>query len=143
MALTRRGRAIGGQDRGGSWRRPPGPGHYHRRVATKTVTTLVDDIDGSTDDVLTCAFGLGDASFEIDLNAAHREELESVLAKFVAVARPVGTGRPARTRRAEPAGRVDRDHSHAIRLWAKDNGFEVSERGRISKTIVEAYEAAH
>ena len=107
------------------------------------MTTLVDDIDGSTDDVLTCAFGLGDASFEIDLSAAHREELESVLAKFVASARPVRGIGPVRTRKAETAGRVDRDHSHAIRLWAKDNGFEVSERGRISKTIVEAYEAAH
>ncbi len=112
-------------------------------VATKTVTTLVDDIDGSTDDVLTCAFGLGDASFEIDLNAAHREELESVLGKFVAAARPVGGGRAARPRRSDSAGRADRDHSHAVRVWAKENGFEVSERGRISKTIVEAYEAAH
>jgi len=112
-------------------------------VATKTVTTLVDDIDGSTDDVLTCAFGLGDASFEIDLNAAHREELESVLAKFVAAARTVDGGRPARTRRGEPTGRADSDHSHAIRRWAKENDFEVSERGRIAKTIVAAYEAAH
>ena len=112
-------------------------------VATKTVTTLVDDIDGSTDDVLTCAFGLGDVSFEIDLNAAHREELESVLAKFVAAARTVGGARPSRARRPESAGRGNRDHSHAIRAWAKENGFEVSERGRISKTIVEAYEAAH
>ena len=112
-------------------------------MATKTVTTLVDDIDGSTDDVLTCAFGLGDTSFEIDLNAAHREELESVLAKFVAAARPVGGRRAARGRRPESAGRVDRDHSHEIRQWAKDNGFEVSERGRISKSIVEAYQSAH
>lgn len=112
-------------------------------VATKTVTTLVDDIDGSTEDVLTCAFGLGDASFEIDLNAAHREELESVLAKFVAAARAVDGGRPARTRRAEPTGRADSDHSHAIRQWAKENDYDVSERGRISKTIVAAYEAAH
>lgn len=112
-------------------------------VATKTVTTLVDDIDGSTDDVVTCAFGLGDGSFEIDLNAAHREELESVLAKFVAAARPIRHTPPARTRRTEPAPRPAGDDSHAIRQWAKDNGFDVSERGRMSKSIVEAYAAAH
>src|SRR6478609_4594628 len=112
-------------------------------VATKTVTTLVDDIDGSTDDVLTCAFGLGDASFEIDLNAAHREELESVLAKFVTVARPVHGSAPSRPRRREAAGPADRDRSHAIRVWAKENGHEVSERGRISKAVADAYEAAH
>ena len=65
-------------------------------MATQTVTTLVDDIDGTTEDVVTCAFGLGDSHFEIDLNAAHREELESVLAKFVAAARQVRGEKSAR-----------------------------------------------
>lgn len=112
-------------------------------VATQTVTTLVDDIDGTTDDVVTCAFGLGDSLFEIDLNTAHREELESVLAKFVAAARQVRAERPARQPRQVKSERTDRDHTHAIRQWAKENGYQVSERGRISKTLVEAFEAAH
>ena len=77
-------------------------------MATQTVTTLVDDIDGSSDDVVTCAFGLGDAHFEIDLNAAHREELESVLAKFVAAGRQMGTARRMRLHvgRRSPSGRI-------------------------------------
>ena len=112
-------------------------------MATQTVTTLVDDIDGSTDDVLTCAFGLGDSQFEIDLNAAHREELESALAKFVSAARQVRGDKPARPRRTAKSERTDREQTHAIRQWAKENGYEVSERGRISKTVVEAFEAAH
>lgn len=112
-------------------------------MATRTVSTVVDDIDGSTDDVVTCAFGLGDAQFEIDLNAAHREELESALAKFVEAARQVGGGNLVRRPRKTKADRADRDHTHAVRQWAKDNGYDVSERGRISKTLVEAYDSAH
>ncbi|WP_420121135.1 histone-like nucleoid-structuring protein Lsr2 [Nakamurella sp.] len=114
-------------------------------MATQTVTTLVDDIDGSTDDVVTCAFGLGNFQFEIDLNAEHREELESVLAKFLESARPVGA--PVHSRRsrqtAKRVGRSDREQTQAVRQWAKENGYEVSERGRISNTVVDAFEAAH
>lgn len=112
-------------------------------MATKTVTTLVDDIDGTTDDVVTCAFGLGDSHFEIDLNAAHREELESVLAKFVSAGRQIRADKPARQTRPAKTERTDREHTHAVRQWAKENGYEVSERGRISKSLVEAFEAAH
>lgn len=110
-------------------------------MATRTVTTLVDDIDGSTEDVVTCAFGLGDSHFEIDLNPDHREELESALGKFVAAARLVRGEKPAKQRRS--VDRTDRDESHAVRMWAKENGFDVSERGRISKAVIEAYQAAH
>mgnify|MGYP000983694313 FL=1 len=112
-------------------------------MATQTVTTLVDDIDGTTEDVVTCAFGLGDSHFEIDLNAAHREELESVLAKFVAAARQVRGEKSVRQPRQAKTERTDREQTHAIRQWARENGFEVSERGRISKTLIEAFEAAH
>jgi hypothetical protein len=112
-------------------------------MATITKTSLLDDIDGSTDDVVTFAFGLGDSQFEIDLNLAHREEMESVLAKFVDSARQVSGGKRAR-RQAKPARTVvDRDRTHEIRQWAKDQGLNVSERGRISKEVQEAFEAAH
>src|SRR6478752_6611963 len=94
---------------------------------------MTDDIDGSTDDVITCAFGLGDSQFEIDLKVAHREELESALAKFVDAARPVHTGRTVRpAKQARRAPVVDRGRTQQIREWARANGYEVSERGRIA-----------
>ncbi|WP_458864192.1 Lsr2 family DNA-binding protein [Mycobacteroides abscessus] len=31
----------------------------------------------------------------------------------------------------------------AIRQWARKNGYEVSDRGRIKAEVVEAFEAAH
>jgi hypothetical protein len=63
-------------------------------MAKTTVVTITDDIDGSSDDVVTCAFGLGGDQFEIDLNADHREELENFLSRFIEHARLVkGAGR--------------------------------------------------
>jgi hypothetical protein len=38
-------------------------------------------------------------------------------------------------------GRSNRDQNQAIREWATKNGYEVSERGRIPATIVEAFHA--
>jgi len=110
-------------------------------MAKTTVVTITDDIDGSTDDVVTCAFGLGGDQFEIDLNAEHREELENFLARFIEHARPL---KGAARRQAKPSRNVvDRDRTHEIRQWAEDQGMTVSERGRISKVVQQAYEAAH
>lgn len=112
-------------------------------MAQQTVTTLVDDIDGSTEDVVTCVFGLGAGQYEIDLNGTHREELESFLEKFVVAARKVSPGRSPRPGRQVNRAAVDRDRTHLIREWARSNGYEVSERGRIAKNIVEAYDAVN
>jgi hypothetical protein len=44
---------------------------------------------------------------------------------------------------AEKPGRSSREGTHAIREWARQNGHKVSERGRIPKPVMEAYQAAH
>jgi len=38
---------------------------------------------------------------------------------------------------------ADRERTQAIREWARAHGHKVSERGRLSAVVVEAYEAAH
>jgi hypothetical protein len=38
---------------------------------------------------------------------------------------------------------LDREQTAAIRAWARQNGYQVSNRGRISKTVVDAFQAAH
>jgi len=38
---------------------------------------------------------------------------------------------------------LDREQTAAIRAWARQNGHQVSDRGRISKTVVDAFQAAH
>jgi nucleoid-associated protein Lsr2 len=34
------------------------------------------------------------------------------------------------------------EETHAIREWARQHGHEVSDRGRIAKSVMEAYKAA-
>ncbi|MFF1530521.1 Lsr2 family protein [Cellulomonas sp. NPDC058312] len=111
-------------------------------MAQKVQVLLVDDIDGGTADE-TVTFGLDGVSYEIDLTTAHAAELRDALATWVGHARKVGgrsssgrgtSGAASRPRRSSDAG--------AVRTWAKENGYDVSERGRISAEIREAYEAA-
>lgn len=57
----------------------------------------------------------------------------------------MANGRRAGGRRAAKRGgprpRIDKDQSRAMRRWARDNGYTVSDRGQISQEIQEAYSA--
>ena len=114
-------------------------------MAHITRTYQVDDLDGSEDDVTTVYFSLDGANFEIDLSAANESRLRDGLARFVEAAsavKPARAGRPQRRAKAV-APPPNRDQAQAIRDWARSNGYEVSARGRISKTIQDAFDAAH
>lgn len=105
-------------------------------MARRTQVILTDDIDGS-EATGTVSFALDGVSYEIDLSDEHAQELRDQLLSWTENARRVGGRRTRgiRNRSANNAGK--------IRQWAKDNGHEVSERGRIPKEIQEAYAAAH
>lgn len=114
-------------------------------MAQKTVITLTDDIDGSEASE-TVVFGLDGATYEIDLNDVHAEDLREILAPFVSMARraggPAGGRAPRATAAAKQRASSDTDPK-AIRAWAEANGLEVNSRGRISATVVEQYKAAN
>ena len=101
-------------------------------MAQKVNIVLVDDLDGA-DATETVSFGLDGASYEIDLNDKNAATLREALAGYVGVGRKVG-GRLA------PRGRDDRPHSvraaSEIRDWARRNGYDVSDRGRVSAEVV-------
>ena len=106
-------------------------------MAKRTVTMLVDDLDGS-DASETISFSLDGVSYEIDVNEQNAAKLRDDFAVWTAHATRVG-GRK-RTSSAASAGKEDLD---AIRTWARANGFEVADRGRISAKVKEAYANAH
>jgi hypothetical protein len=109
-------------------------------MAKKIVTLLTDDIDGSEAD-RTVEFGLDGVTYTIDLSEKNAGKLRKALDPYLAVASRVGrntTGRSA-ARTAVAPSRASRDQSQAIREWAAKNGYEVSERGRIPSSIVEAF----
>jgi hypothetical protein len=108
-------------------------------MAQRTIVHLVDDVTGEDADE-TVAFALDGQPYEIDLSADNAARLRDALAEFVASARKPtgGGGRPARrgsARRANDTGDV--------RSWARENGFSISERGRIPSNVLDAYHAAH
>jgi hypothetical protein len=107
-------------------------------MAQKVNIVLVDDID-NTDADETVSFGLDGKNYDIDLNTKNATALREALAPYVGHARRAGGS----TRRSASRGTSSRSSAGDIREWAKSNGFEVSERGRISSEVREAYAAAH
>ncbi len=97
---------------------------------------LEDDIDGG-DASETLLFGLDGIGYEIDLSDKNAAKLRDSLAKFVASARRT-TPRSRRASRRGAAGPT----TAQVRDWARANGYEVSDRGRISAEIRSAYESA-
>ncbi len=116
-------------------------------MAQKVDVKYVDDLDGS-DASGTVSFALDGKSYEIDLSDENAARLRDALATYVAAARRSGgSGRGGRAARPAdapaPPARTDREVTAAIRAWARENGHEISERGRIPKAVVDAYHAAH
>lgn len=106
-------------------------------MAQKHQVILIDDVDGSEADE-TVIFALDGVEYEIDLTADHAEELREHFAAWIECARRTGGRSTRRRSRKQSAAPVETDTAE-IRAWARENGYEVSDRGRISATIMEAY----
>ena len=109
-------------------------------MAQKIQTLFIDDIDGS-DAEGTVRFALDGAEYEIDLNANHAAALRRALARYIDAARR-STGvarRPARSGRRASASGVN---TTEVREWAKAQGIEVKDRGRVPAELVVRFKAA-
>ena len=109
-------------------------------MAQKIQTLFIDDIDGGDADG-TVRFSLDGTDYEIDLSTKHNEELRSALRGYIDHARKVSG--PAR--KAVP-GRLGRKSSAvdtvAVRAWARENGYDIKDRGRVPADLVAKYRAA-
>ena len=112
-------------------------------MAQITQVKLVDDLDGG-EAAESVAFSLDGKNFEIDLSEKHAAALRDAFAPFIGGARRAGNAAKVMSRQrmstatATGSGR-SRGETAAIREWANANGLEVSTRGRISSTVLEAY----
>ena len=107
-------------------------------MAQQIQTLFIDDIDGGAADG-TVRFGLDGTDYEIDLSGEHTEELRTALAKYIEHSRKVG-GTARRSRRGNNgAPAVD---TAKVREWAKGNGYDIKDRGRVPAEVVAKYEAA-
>ena len=111
-------------------------------MAKQIVTLLTDDIDGGDADV-TVDFGLDGVNYSIDLTNKNAGKLRKILEPYLAVAsrvgRSTGGGRSGGRGPVASPSRSNRDQNRAIREWAGKNGYEVSERGRIPASVMEAF----
>ncbi len=105
-------------------------------MARKTVVTLVDDIDGS-DAVRTVSFSLDGTSYEIDLNSRNLDSLTTALDPFIKNAHTAGKRGAPKGGKATTA--PSRNLSE-VRVWARENGYSVSDRGRVPFEILTAHQ---
>lgn len=111
-------------------------------MAQKVNITLVDDIDGSEADE-TVTFALDSTTYEIDLNDRNAAALREALSGYIGHARKVTDGGARRGGRKTGIGPSSGTNTKDVREWAREQGMDVSERGRISADIQQAYDAAH
>lgn len=113
-------------------------------MAERIVRQLIDDLDGSEiaeGGGERVEFSVRGVAYQIDLSTANVAKFDKALKPFVDKAMKVRGGRGHRSKATN--GSASREQLAAIREWARKNGHQVSDRGRIKAEVVEAFEAAH
>jgi hypothetical protein len=112
-------------------------------MAQEVILKLVDDLDGS-EAAETVIFGLDGETYEIDLSTKNAAALRKALDRYRASARTSSAGRAAgsssKRGRGKGRGRGDVDPK-AVRVWAAEQGIQISTRGRIPSEVLEQYKA--
>lgn len=119
-------------------------------MAKRVIETLLSDLSGVEFPVDsaggTVEFSVSGQQYAVDLTAEELDAFNSALDPYVSVAQRLSkSGAPLRSSRlsASGTGRRSREQLAAIRVWARKNGHEVADRGRISVELQEAFDAAH
>ncbi|MFE6939618.1 histone-like nucleoid-structuring protein Lsr2 [Streptomyces chartreusis] len=103
-----------------------------------TRNVVDSDLSGKPD-AATQTFGFGDTWYEIDLTAEEQKKLEAALKPYLKAGRKAGQSAPKK--RVVPE--TTAEERDKIREWAKKEGYEFAERGRIPKNVMKAYDEAH
>ena len=111
-------------------------------MSQKVQVVHLDDLDGGSAEE-SVSFAHDGVSYEIDLNKKNAAKLRDALATYVGSARKVTAARGTARRGRRTAGTPKVTDTASVRAWARENGYEVNDRGRVSSEIVAAYEAAH
>lgn len=111
-------------------------------MAKTTIVQVSDDLDGSAN-ASEVRFAFEGTEYTIDLNSKNRKALEKALRPYVEAGTKVSGRRSAanRSARSKRSGSSSVDLA-AVRAWAKENGHQVSDRGRLPKTVLDAYTAS-
>ena len=112
-------------------------------MAKTIIEQITDDLDGSAN-AKTVTFSFEGSDYSIDLNAKNRNSLEKALKPYIDRASQQSRRGTRLSRRSRAtAGSTKRSDLALVREWARANGHNVSDRGRVSAVIQEAFDAAH
>jgi hypothetical protein len=111
-------------------------------MAQKVSVTLVSDLSG--DEIKdgkgeTVTYSLDGVTYEVDLTSKEADKFRGLFQDHIAVSRKVGGRRGRKSSGSTGSG----SDAKAIRAWAKDQGIDVPERGRIPAELREQYDASH
>ena len=109
-------------------------------MAQKIQTLFIDDIDGGEAEG-TVRFSLDGTEYEIDLSTKHNEELRSTLRGYIDHARKV-SGSARRSAPARGGRKPSTVDTVAVRAWARENGYDIKDRGRVPAELVAKYREA-
>ncbi|MGW0359268.1 histone-like nucleoid-structuring protein Lsr2 [Nocardia nova] len=112
-------------------------------MAKKVIVELVDDYDGKSKADETVHFGIDGVEYEIDLSIKNAGKLRAQLEPWSQAARRIGRVPKGNVKSTGTRSDAHKQQTATIRDWARENGYEVSKRGRIHKDILEAYDKAH
>ena len=121
-------------------------------MAQKVEVKYICDLhEGEVEAAEAVPFALDGSSYELDACEEHAAQMRDAFAPYVGAARrtdrgsaPTAPSRSSRgTSRPAPSGASDREQVQAKREWARAHGFAVSDRGRLSAEVLQAYDAAH
>lgn len=117
-------------------------GRREESITTLQVT-VTDDYDGKPlpEETQPVTLTYGNKTYELYLSDANAKRLDDTIEKYTKNATPVSRSNSRSSRRSSRSSQPGRDYG-AIRAWAKANGHKVAEKGRVSASIIEAYEAA-
>jgi Lsr2 len=97
---------------------------------------LVDDLTGEeSSEVSTVPFMVNGSYYEIELSNSSLAKLDEALAPFVKVATGIT--------RVRASALSALDESQKIRAWARTNGYDINERGRIPAEVMDSYHKAN
>jgi hypothetical protein len=114
-------------------------GQDKKRWHIVKIIAYTDDMTGE-DGAEPVQFALDGAAYEIDVTPGNYEKWRLGLALFIAHAR-TRTARAAAGPQRRPAR--NRERSAQVRAWAREQGYEVGDGGRIPVLVQRRYDEAH
>lgn len=126
-------------------------------MAQRVQTILISDLSGDEVEAgrESVSFGYQGVDYVIDLTAKEADGFDKAIGMYVAHARKAGrTARrgsgggasgsaPGSGSGSGSSGAANRERISNLKRWATEQGMEYPKRGRLPKSLVDAYDAAH